>query len=518
MQPLARFQSAFSRFPRNQNDLPWQSSDQRVPRRLRLSARLIKVTVAVLAVTLGLSGTGWSAESPPPAPNKEDSKATGTGTSSTQTGPIQPADKVAIPSVSTKRDAMLGNSDQNIRAQTGSGLDTTTNAQPGFDQGFRSQPGQINGGQMGGNPISSGNGCANGLIGSAACGSSGSSGAASQGSALIKDGVVTGAAGAVNAGLQSVTKGTAGVKIGNPTGKPNTLGNFGDQDLKNGLKGDVNNRQQQMDSASCDQGIQAACDRLQASQQQANSGTAEPAPAGGDEKIVVHPSGNTTEACGEGCIRHSQGNAGGSRTVTTVTKVKNKDGTTTTTVTKEERDAKNNRVGEPVVATSIDTPCDPSLCGSTPESIAKFYADNPALFNQLAQARSGGSGNVDPARGDDGAFTVSAGARAPVAGSGATNLVGNPGQRGGLGDTGSIDTRTDFGNSRGAGSINPGQDGNMATTGGRTENVDDRINGQPSRGLPAAQSSPNATTPSAQSKPTIQCTRNHPIPAFRCPE
>ncbi len=508
-------------------------------------SRLIAVCLIGL---LGILTATTQAADPSPNNEKNTGNSSGsTSTQSTQTGPTAPASKVTPPAI---RDAKIktitgtGGTSGTTTGQTETAATSALRAQaegdltngqtdqkPGIDQGFRNKPGQIDaGGSVGGNPISTNTGCPGGLLGTAACSQTGSTGVASQGTALIKQSAKPGS---VTAGIvNNAVRGATGTLVntnadGELTGSnaagnngENPLGGQGDPNLRAGLRGDDNSRQQQMDSASCDSGDAAACNRMKAPQETSASG------GESKEKTVFHASGNTTRYNADGSFTHTTFNADDSYTETTVkkedTKDKNGNATSTTTVTKTTYDNTGKKTGE-TTASSTTSPCDPSDCGSTPESIAKFYAENPALISQIRQSKSGDGGNIDFGRGDTAPGVVRSGTLAPVGG-GSTGLLGNPGVRGGLGETGSVDTTTNFGNSQGAGAINPGQDGNLNTTGGRTDNVDERINGgQPNREFPnntAGTGSGSGTSASApkQPLPPVRCVKGHPVPALRCPE
>jgi hypothetical protein len=533
--------------PASQNIKHWRSG-------------LHRVVLATLITIVPLSGHGASPDpssggTNPATPPKEQSQSS---TSTTQTGPAEPKDKLPTQAIDASRNRALQNAIQPgagttgstgnsattaARNQANSGLKDTTGNQAGFDQGFANKPTTISGaGNLNGNPMTTTSGCGPGIVGSAACGQTGSTGLAGKGTSLIsQDGNANGGGAAPFAeGGRTLVGGTAS-RI-NANGTVNTDGlnpaaknpfeNLGDANVRAGVKGDVSNRQQQMDSANCDLGVQAACDRMNASkkeQEQKTGTTGEQTTTGSGERVVTHESGNTTTYHADGTVTHRQNNKDFSYTETTVKKTANKDGTTTTTITRQHYNGSGQKQGDATTTSSTSTPCDPSICGSTPESIAKFYAENPALLAQLAQSKRTDGGNIDPGRGDSTGFAADTNAPAPTAGGQAIGMVGNPGQRGGIGESGSVDTSTNFGNSQGAGAINPGPEGNMATTGGRSESVDDRINGQPQRDFPnntqgssANNSGSPVTTPRTPNSPTakaptVKCAPNHPIPAFRCP-
>lgn len=523
------------------------------------ASRKARITLALFAM-LVTTPTWLSAATPDPnskPPKTDQSKQQTNGASTTQTGPGNIPSKLEVPDISAARNQAIQDATQpggsgnntaagntaadSARSQAGDLPSTKTGTGPAFDSGFRDKPTSVSGaGNLNSNPMSSDTACAGGLVGAAGCAQQGSKGPAGMGTSLISQDANPGGAGVglfvegggtlVQGSGKNVDKDGNVKPIGNGTPVQNPFAGQGDPNVRAGVKGDVNNRQQQMDSALCDQGDQAACNRQKASQAQAQQ--TPPAQTGNaGDPVVTHPSGNTTTYNKDGSVTHRQNATDGSYgyTDTTVTKTKNADGTTTTTVTQQKFDGNGQKVGGATTTSSTVTPCDPSICGSSAESIAKFYAANPGLLAQLAQSRGTDSGNIDPGRGDSTPFTVDSGAAAPVSGAGAIGLTGNPGQRGGLGDHGSINTSTNFGSSRGAGAINPGPDGGMSTTGGRTEDIDDRINGQPQRDLPANTSagsssstsgSPVAAPRTPGSQPPrvqVKCTPNHPIPAFRCP-
>ncbi len=493
------------------------------------------IAVGVLALLGTLAATTQAAD---PDPTKKGSTGTSSGSSgtqSTQTAPPAPVSKVTVPAIrSAKVEAITGTGTTTgtttgqtttpattVRNQaTGDLTGGQSDQKPGIDQGFRNKPGQIDAGStVSGNPISTTGTCVGGPLGAAACSQTGPTGIAAQGKSAIQAGVLENGANVVGSG--------AGTTSLPPTGGTGTSGGRVVTDPFTGkpVTGSSSAHQQQLDSASCDSGDNAACARLKASQEaeaSQGSGGAE------SEKVVRHASGNSTRYNSDGSVTHTAFNADGSYTDTTVKKEsKTVDGktTTTTTVTKATYGKDDKKTGETTVVNTV-SPCPPELCGSTPESIAKFYAENPALFSQIQQSKSGGSGDIDFGRGDTAPGVVRSGTPSAVGG-GSTGLVGNPGVRGGLGETGSVDTTTNFGNSQGAGAVNPGQDGNLNTTGGRTDNVDEQINGgQPKQDFPnnnTGTGSGNGTSGSTPQTPStgptrVQCVKGHPLPALRCPE
>ncbi|MBK9180643.1 MAG: hypothetical protein IPM45_13975 [Acidimicrobiales bacterium] len=114
----------------------------------------------------------------------------------------------------------------------------------------------------------------------------------------------------------------------------------------------------------------------------------------------------------------------------------------------------------------------PSEDAPNVERAQQFLADNPAVAAQLAQARSGGSGDIDPVD-DDTAFGVGAGAIVPDQ---QDALLGNPGVPGGLAE-GGVPQGPDFDGDLGA--IDPGPDA-VFTGGGIQEDPGDVFGTQPS--------------------------------------
>ncbi|MBK9180642.1 MAG: hypothetical protein IPM45_13970 [Acidimicrobiales bacterium] len=112
--------------------------------------------------------------------------------------------------------------------------------------------------------------------------------------------------------------------------------------------------------------------------------------------------------------------------------------------------------------------------GSDPARTQQFLADNPAVAAQLAQARSGGAGDVDPVEGDDTAFGVGAGAIVPDQ---QTGLLTNPGVAGGLAE-GGVPRGPDFGGDLGA--VDPGPDATFGGGGGIQEDPGDVFAASPS--------------------------------------
>ena len=528
-----------------------------------LLARVVAVLLACFSAAIPV--TGHAAESDngnktPPTPQtntkKQDNSTAGTSTQSTQTGPVTPGTKLNVPVIDAARQAAINNAAQPgagtggssatdaARNQANTALDTSlTDQKKGVDQGFRGKPATIDvGGSLGSNPngVSGTTPCVGGVLGNAACQSTGSTGAAGLGASLIQDGSdpATGGGVVLIEGGKTITNGSGSHvnpdgtinPVPGTTGEPvqNPFQDQADPNITKGVKGDVSNRQQLMDAATCELGDKDACARNNRTNAQKPATDNKGTPTTGDPNLVRHPSGNSTRHNDDGSVTHTQHLADGGYVETNVKKdTTTEDGvtTTTTTVTKTTYDKDGKKTGQ---TTTTGRPCDPTVCGSTPESLAQFYAEHPELLAQINQSRSGGSGDIDFGRGDNTPFVVDQGAVAPISGGNATGLVGNPGQRGGLGDTGSINTNTNFGNSRGAGVINPGPDGNLTTTGGRTDNVDERIGGgQPTRDLPNNGGSGVGSTtgspvtvkpPVGTGAAPIQCIKGHPVPALRCPD
>jgi len=107
------------------------------------------------------------------------------------------------------------------------------------------------------------------------------------------------------------------------------------------------------------------------------------------------------------------------------------------------------------------TPSTPSEDAVDIEALAKFLHEHPALAKQIAASKSGGSGNIDYGNADNSTTSGPSNGMAPPApGTTSRNLVGDPGARGGLGETGSGNGGLDF-NNQNLGAITPTQDGNV---------------------------------------------------------
>jgi len=366
----------------------------------------------------------------------------------------------------TASGALAGTASSQLR-QNAATIPGTISGVPAFNQGFQNNSAAVQqlqgGGSLSGNPVS-------GLTGGGSAGSSTGAltGVAAQGKGAISDsGKSSG-----NAGTGVVIEGVTVLTQGSPStttdpNRPKVQNPFeGDADVSKNLKGDVEGRQDQMDSALCDSGDQAACDR----RKQRSSGDGAKTEGSTTTASTTTSKENFTKD-DDGTIIHTH--ADGS-----VTKiVDNKDGTTTVT----HYDAAGKKTEEKVPSPK-GSQCNSEDCNRGAADREKFLASNPAIAAQLGQAKSGGSGEVDPGRGDATAFVGGVGAL-PSATVVQQNLVGQPGQAGGLQEHGVVQTGFNF-NNKNVGAVDPGPEGTV-TAGNREDGrVADAIGGGPSRELP----------------------------------
>ncbi|HEY1091933.1 MAG TPA: hypothetical protein VGE47_12640, partial [Burkholderiaceae bacterium] len=136
-----------------------------------------------------------------------------------------------------------------------------------------------------------------------------------------------------------------------------------------------------------------------------------------------------------------------------------------------------------------DHKCTSKACASIPGgeqrmSKAEFEAflkAHPAVAAQLQQAKAGGSGETDPARGDGDSFSRGTAVTPPSASQRQRDLVGNPGQAQTGGTVGGNRNLDPGGN---AGTINPSPD-STTTSGNRQQDPGDFIGSAPTRDFPS---------------------------------
>lgn len=124
-----------------------------------------------------------------------------------------------------------------------------------------------------------------------------------------------------------------------------------------------------------------------------------------------------------------------------------------------------------------------------PAAAERFLKANPAIAEQLRQSKSGTNGDVDPNPAQDN-FTRGVGVVAPSASVQQKNLVGQPGQKGGLGESGAPKTGLDFNGNLGATDLGPDS---TVSAGNRQQGADEVFGDQHQLSISDARKTPTPT-------------------------